>query len=73
MLFADMVLWVAEQNIVLTWGFPCSRQNLRALGRRFCHLAELLAEHLPLCYLTRESRKLASFYKLQFCRGVLSM
>ena len=32
----------------------CSRQSLRALGRRFCRLAELLAEHLPLCYLSRD-------------------
>ena len=46
---------------------------LRAFGRRFCQLAELLAERLPLCYLSRESRQLASFYKQQFCRGLRSM
>ena len=45
------------------------QQNLRALGRRFCHLAE----HFPLCYLSQENRESASFYKLQFCRGLRSM
>ena len=42
----------------------CSRQNLRALGRRFCRLAEVLS---------RESRQSASFYELHFCRGLHSM
>ena len=51
----------------------CSRQNLRALDRKLCHLAELLAEHLPLCYLSREGRESALLYKLQFWRGLLSM
>ena len=51
----------------------CSRQNLRAFGRRFCQLAEVLAERLPLGYLSRESRQSASFHELQFCWGLRSM
>ena len=57
----------------ICWVNQCSRQNLRAFGRRFCQLAELSAERLPLCNLSRESRRSASFYKLQFCRGLRSM
>ena len=51
---------------VLSTATQCSRQNLETL-------AELLAEHLLLCCLSRESWEFASFYKLQFCRGLLSM
>ena len=62
-----------EHTSVTSWREPSSRQNLRAFGRRFCQLAELLAESLPHCYLSRKSRQSASLYELQFCRGLRSM
>ena len=43
------------------------------MAERFCHVAQLLAEHLPLCGSNRESRQSASFHKLPFCRRLLSM
>ena len=38
----------------------------------FCHEAELLAEHLPLCYSNQESRQTPSVHMLQFCQRLLS-
>ena len=60
-------------NLRLQVSFQCSRQNLRAFGGRFCQPAELLAERLPLWYLSRESRQSTSFSGLHFCRGLQSM
>ena len=43
------------------------QQYYLAAGRTFCQLAELLAEDLPVCYLSRESWDSAPPDELQFC------
>ena len=64
------------QFVRLAASFGCSSVRGRTsepMAERFCHVAELLAEYLPLCYSNRESRQRASIHKLQICRRSLSM